>query len=245
MDAGSVMGSAADALAAAIETLRLGGPVVGLLLLMSVVALAIVIAKLQQFRAVRLGDLEPVDRALAAYRRNDPRQALALLQGRRNPVAQTVADAIQVQRRGGGDATLLREETARRAGARLETLRSHLRVLEVIATLSPLLGLFGTVLGMISAFQEMEAAGSQVDPAVLSGGIWEALMTTAVGLAVAIPATAASNWLDRRIERATHAMEDAVTQVFTAPLVSAQDSGTTQDSGDEPAQFGLAPQPAQ
>jgi biopolymer transport protein ExbB len=239
LDADKLMAGSADSLAAALETLRLGGPLVALLLLMSLVALTVVIAKLVQFRALRLGDLGPVHDALAAYRRGQVRHALGLLEGRRNPVAQTVLDAIRAERRAAADRSLLREETARRAGAHVETLRSHLRVLEVIATLSPLLGLFGTVLGMIDAFQQMEAAGSQVDPAVLSGGIWEALMTTAVGLAVAIPATAASNWLERRVERATHAMEDAVTQVYTAEAV------ITWDSGDDAAQFGFAPQAAQ
>lgn len=115
------------------------------------------------------------------------------------------------------EASVLREEIERQGRAALENLRSHTRILEVIATLSPLLGLFGTVLGMIDAFREMEAAGSRVDPSVLSGGIWEALLTTAFGLAVAIPATAAVNWLDRVVERVEHEMADAVTQVLTGP----------------------------
>ncbi len=57
---------------------------------------------------------------------------------------------------------------------------------------------------MIEAFRQLEAAGNQVNPAILSGGIWEALLTTAVGLAVAIPAVVALNWLERRIERLAH-----------------------------------------
>ena len=118
------------------------------------------------------------------------------------------------------DQATLREEVLRQATAALETLRSHLRGLEVIASLSPLLGLLGTVLGMIEAFRRLQEAGSQVDPAVLSGGIWEALLTTAVGLAVAIPAVAALNWLERRIERFGHRLEDSVTRVFTARLHS-------------------------
>lgn len=234
-----VIDGGSGALTAALDALSLGGPVVAILLLLSVVALGVVLAKLAQFRALRIGDMAPVEHALTAYRRGDPQQALHALDGRRNPVAQTVAEAIRAERRSTADRALLREETARRAGAQIENLRSHLRILEVIATLSPLLGLFGTVLGMINAFQEMEAAGSQVDPAVLSGGIWEALLTTAVGLAVAIPATAASNWLDRRVERVTHAMEDAVTRVYTAEIA------ITQDSDDDAAQFALSPQAAQ
>lgn len=113
-----------------------------------------------------------------------------------------------------------REEVLRVAKDLLERLRSHLRVLEVIATLSPLLGLLGTVLGMITAFQALESAGNRVDPAILSGGIWEALLTTAVGLSVAIPTVVALNWFERRIERTAHEIEDAATRVFTADIAN-------------------------
>ena len=113
------------------------------------------------------------------------------------------------------DEALVREEMQRVGARELESLRSHLRVLEVIGTLSPLLGLFGTVLGMIEAFRRLEEAGSRVDPAILSGGIWEALLTTAIGLAVAIPAVAALNWLERKVERLRHDMEDCATRLFT------------------------------
>jgi biopolymer transport protein ExbB len=109
----------------------------------------------------------------------------------------------------------LKEELERYALGRLHELRAFLRPLEVIATLSPLLGLLGTVLGMIVAFQQMEAAGRQVDPTVLSGGIWQALLTTAVGLAVAIPVVAVHSWLERKTDRVAHHMNDAVTRVFT------------------------------
>ncbi len=122
-----------------------------------------------------------------------------------------------------GDATL-REELVRVASRQLETLSGYLRALEVIATLSPLLGLLGTVLGMIQAFQELAIAGSQVDPALLSGGIWQALLTTALGLAVAIPVVLVHSWLERRVERCGHAMEDAVTRVFTFALTPAPSS---------------------
>ena len=106
----------------------------------------------------------------------------------------------------------------RLGGDTLEQLRSWFRPLEVIATLAPLLGLFGTVLGMIQAFQQLEAAGNQVNPAILSGGIWEALLTTAAGLAVAIPTVAALNWLERRTERFAHDTDSAVARLFTRDL---------------------------
>jgi biopolymer transport protein ExbB len=82
----------------------------------------------------------------------------------------------------------------------IQRLSFGLRPLEVIATVAPLLGLFGTVLGMIEAFKAMEAAGAQVDPAVLSGGIWQALLTTAVGLGVAIPVSLIHSLFERQHE---------------------------------------------
>ncbi len=81
-------------------------------------------------------------------------------------------------------------------------MRNGMRVLELIAATAPLLGLLGTVLGMIEAFQQLEEAGSQVDPSLLSGGIWKALLTTAAGLVVAMPALAAWHVFDRRLESA-------------------------------------------
>ena len=94
--------------------------------------------------------------------------------------------------------------------------RKYFRILEVIATLSPLLGLFGTVLGMIDAFQQLEGAGSTVDPAILSGGIWVALLTTAAGLAVAIPTIILLNYLEGVADRYKAELEDSITRVFTA-----------------------------
>ncbi len=211
-----------------------GGPVVVLLLAISVATLAIVIAKLVQFAGLRIGDARPIHHGLSAYRAGNPRQALAILAASRNPAAQVAAGAIRELPAAGSRTDLLREEIGRRAAAEIEALRSHLRTIEVVATLSPLLGLFGTVLGMIDAFRAMEAAGSRVDPAVLSGGIWEALLTTAVGLAVAVPSVAAVNYFDRRVEHVTHIMEDAVTQVFTASVVPER-SSETGDAAAQPA----------
>ena len=71
--------------------------------------------------------------------------------------------------------------------------------LEIIAQVSPLLGLLGTVIGMISSFNQLEIGGSLVDPAVLAGGIWTALLTTAVGLIVAIPSLIAHYFFEKKL----------------------------------------------
>lgn len=201
-----------------LEMLQTGGPVVALLLAMSVVALTIVFLKLWQFSHLRIGDRRTARAALQLYRDGRIDDAVATAEGTRNPAAQALAQALRGQRRGVAEAAV-REEVARYGGDALFSLRSLFRPLEVIASLAPLLGLFGTVLGMIEAFRQLEgAAGGQVDPAILSGGIWVALLTTAVGLAVAMPAVALLNWLERRVDGLAHEMNMVVTQVFTEDL---------------------------
>ena len=220
-------------LGAARDLLGAGGPVVAILLLLSVVALAVSLAKLFQFHRMRLDPDGAAEIGLTALRQGQPAHAIQALRAGRGVLPPLLMSAVEGLRGGQTreaqtreaqtrDAQTheakIREEAERLAAGLLETLRSHLRLLEVIAALSPLLGLLGTVLGMIEAFQQMEAAGSRVEPSVLSGGIWEALLTTAVGLAVAIPSVAAFNGFERHIERMAHGIEDALTRVFTAPL---------------------------
>ncbi|MDN5788602.1 MotA/TolQ/ExbB proton channel family protein [Pseudorhodobacter sp.] len=107
-----------------------------------------------------------------------------------------------------------REETARLAQQELGKLRSGLRALELIVTIAPLIGLLGTVLGMIEAFRTLQESGGQGDPSLLAGGIWEALLTTAAGMAVAIPAAVALSWFESIAERAQTRMEDIATRIF-------------------------------
>ncbi len=71
--------------------------------------------------------------------------------------------------------------------------------LEIISQVSPLIGLLGTVLGMIDSFNELELGGSLVDPSILAGGIWTALLTTAMGLLVAIPALVSHYFFEKKI----------------------------------------------
>jgi biopolymer transport protein ExbB len=207
-----------DPINGAVEIIALGGPVVALLLLMSLIAITIVLAKLFQFRRVRINDRRTARNALKLYRGGNASAAITSARRSPNPAARTLARAIELRQRAGIAEGVLREDIMQYGGDMLESLRSHLRPLEVIAALAPLLGLLGTVLGMIEAFRDLEQAGSQVDPAVLSGGIWQALLTTAVGLAVAMPVIVALNWLERAVDRCAHEMDSVVTRVFTADL---------------------------
>jgi biopolymer transport protein ExbB len=206
---------APEGFAQAVELLGQGGPVVAVLVAMSVFALAIVLAKAVQFAGPALAGQGRARRAVGLFREGRVRAARDCVEGRRGLAPRIARDAIAGLAAGRAP-ELVREDALRRASVGLEGLRGWLRPLEVIAALAPLLGLFGTVLGMIEAFAALEAAGSRVDPAVLSGGIWEALLTTAVGLAVAIPAVAAVNWFERRVERADLAIESLISGLVTA-----------------------------
>lgn len=196
------------------EFMQVGGPVVWILTALSVIALAIILMKLWQFALTRPEASGHLERVLVNWKHGESEQALALLNNKR-PVDELVHMSIKGSHSAHAELDTLKEELDRVATLRLNQLRAYLRPLEVIATLSPLLGLLGTVLGMIVAFQQMEAAGNQVDPSVLSGGIWQALLTTAVGLAVAIPVVMAHNWMERKVERVAALMNDTVTRVFT------------------------------
>ncbi len=95
----------------------------------------------------------------------------------------------------------------------LSRLEGHLKALSTIAHISPLLGLLGTVTGMIQAFQKLESLGSGVNIEVLAGGIWEALLTTAVGLTIAIPAMVAYNFFNAKIDSIESRMEYIVVKM--------------------------------
>ena len=87
--------------------------------------------------------------------------------------------------------------------------------LEIIAQVSPLIGLLGTVIGMIDSFNELELGGSLVDPSILAGGIWTALLTTAMGLIVAIPALISHYFFDKKLTYSTQSLS-----VFLAKLMN-------------------------
>ncbi len=201
-------------LANTLDLLAKGGPVMMVLLAVSGLAVLIIVAKLLQFARLGLGNLRFVDPAMTALGRSEPQAALALLAKRRHPVARAMESAITTST----DSRLTPEdrdaEINRVGSAQIRDLESHLRGLEVIANLSPLLGLLGTVIGMIGAFAKLEDAGSKVDPAMLAGGIWEALLTTAFGLVIAIPALAAFYVLEGRVESVRAVMKDVVTRIL-------------------------------
>ncbi|AUQ63422.1 MotA/TolQ/ExbB proton channel family protein [Phaeobacter inhibens] len=206
--------TASDAAAQAVKFLRDGGPSIWAIAALSVITLALILWKIWRLALIGAWSRGKAGRAVAAFERGEQDTARDIVRGRRGIRSKVVASALA------SVCTLpedrAREETARVAKLHLASAGTGLGALELIATIAPLLGLLGTVLGMIAAFQALQAAGSKADPALLAGGIWEALLTTAAGMAVAIPASAALTWFEAVITRIRRDVEDSATRIFVA-----------------------------
>ncbi|MEQ9259796.1 MAG: MotA/TolQ/ExbB proton channel family protein [Roseovarius sp.] len=185
----------------------LGGPVVMVLIGVSVVATATVLYKIWQFGAAGVGRHKALAEAVAAWDRGDRSGARAALDRSTSYLAPVIEMAFVS---GAEDEGRLRAE----AETRFARLEAGFRLLDSVVQLSPLLGLFGTVLGMIEAFQSLQQAGTQVDPSLLAGGIWVALLTTAVGLAVAMPTALVLSWLEGRMDAERVTAERAIATVL-------------------------------
>lgn len=197
------------------EDLSRGGVALWIIAALSVFTVALILWKLWRLTLAGAWRGRRAEAAVRAWVAGDAEAAQRQLNGRLGIRARLVRAAIAARRDPALTDATAREEVLRAARAELRTARAGLRGLELVATIAPLLGLFGTVLGMIAAFQALQSAGSQADPALLAGGIWEALLTTAAGMAVAIPAGVALVWFESVADRLQADMEDAATRIFT------------------------------
>lgn len=188
--------------------LELGGPVVAILIVASIATLSLVLYKLWQYRAAGVGRHIELSRAIEAWDRQDRAAAVAHLDKSRSYLVPVIQMALT------GEDRTLSERVDAEAEARFAELEQGLNVLDIVAQLAPLLGLFGTVLGMINAFQTLQGAGNAVDPSLLAGGIWVALLTTAAGLAVAMPTSLILTWFEARMTRERIFANRALRTVF-------------------------------
>jgi biopolymer transport protein ExbB len=174
------------------------GPVGAVLVVLSVISVFLIILKFLTLMGAGLSRTASANEFLRRLAEDD-REALQFLESSSAPMARILLVGAKLAE---ADAPLPRIEADMRdaAIAYLLKLSRFNRTLELIGLIAPLLGLLGTILGMIGAFQALQGAGVQADPTVLAGGIWEALLTTALGLAVAIPAIVAFNLIENRID---------------------------------------------
>ncbi|KPP83543.1 MAG: biopolymer transport protein ExbB [Rhodobacteraceae bacterium HLUCCO07] len=197
------------------DFLALGGPAIWLIAALSVLTLALILWKIWRLILMGAWAGRCTESAIRLWEDGFAQDACAALSRRRSLRAIVAYRAMQTRIGEGFSDATAREEIRRVASRELARARAGLRALDLIATIAPLLGLLGTVLGMITAFQTLQEAGSRADPAALAGGIWEALLTTAAGMAVAIPAGVALAWFESVADRAQRDMEDAATRILT------------------------------
>lgn len=196
--------------------LDLGGPVVAVLAAVSVLTLAVILYKLWQFRSVGVGRHRAIRAAVACWDQGNHEKSRAALKTSTSYLKPLIAQALDAR-----PDPELRGRLEAEAEALFSRLESGFRLLDSVAQLAPLLGLFGTVLGMIEAFQSLQAAGSSVDPSLLAGGIWVALLTTAVGLAVAMPTSLVLSWFEARMH-GERVLADKALSAVLVPRVAAR-----------------------
>lgn len=209
-------------LATVTDFLMLGGPAIQAIAALAVLTLALILWKIWRlFLTGAWRGERRTARAVTLWTDGRTAQAVAMLERRSNPRARVALAAMQAQLDPSIGRNDAESETQRVAKAELTRLRGGLKALELCSTVAPLLGLLGTVLGMIAAFQALQEAGARADPAALAGGIWEALLTTAAGMAVAIPASVGLTWFESVVERMRHSMEDSATRILLRPALAA------------------------
>lgn len=196
------------------ELLDKGGFVMGIILVLSVYVLAVIMFKSYQFWRLGAFNTSFFKTFLEYIEEKKFSDAARIAGSTKSPLARFSEAALQTLV-GSKEAEEKKLRVVEAAGAReLRPFESHLRGLEMVANIAPLLGLLGTVIGMVSVFSNINQVGSRVDPALLAGGIWEALLTTVGGLSVAIPALAAHYIIEARIEDIRSKMKDGVSFII-------------------------------
>ncbi len=173
-----------------------GGPMMYPLLICSILTVAYTIERsFHFFRAGRSADVPQVIHDLIEKEQFD--QALRLAETSPGPVSAVLAKGLM---HAGEKKEFIEEEITLEGTTEIKRLSKHLHLIELISRIAPLMGLLGTVLGMVNAFQQVAQANSSVDPSMLAGGIWEALITTAAGLGVAIPSMIVHHLLEEKVQ---------------------------------------------
>lgn len=180
------------------------------ILFASAVAIVVFIERALHCHRAQINSAEFLNGVRTVLRRDNVVEALSICDATPGPVARLVKTAI-LNRDFGRER--VRESLEEAGLAEVPRLEEKLNLLATIAQLAPLLGLLGTVLGMIHIFRGMEHEGLNASVQMLSGGVWEALICTAAGLGVSIPAHAAYNYLVSRVNEIVLDMEKAATEI--------------------------------
>lgn len=183
------------------------------ILLCSVVALAIFLERIIRFARLRIRGDGFVEKMVRHLKDDEEPQAYDLALATDTPMGRVLAQGMTARDL---DRETLETVLVHATDEEVRNLSRYVQALATIGNIAPLLGLMGTVLGMINAFMVIEQMGGKVNASVLAGGIWEAMHTTAVGLAVALPTMVAHSYLIHRIDRYEAQLQDGTVAFIKA-----------------------------
>jgi biopolymer transport protein ExbB len=206
-----------------IEFLAKGGILVIPILLCSMLALAIFLERLIRFARVNIRESDLVGKVGRYLIEGEDNKATELVKDNNSPIARVLEHALEVKDQ---DREILETVIVHTTDEEVRTLSSYLNVLATIGNIAPLLGLLGTVIGMIKAFMVIQEMGGKVNASVLAGGIWEAMLTTALGLSVALPTMVAHSYLVSRVDNFHAQIQDGAV-AFIKALGKSQQRGVS------------------
>ncbi|MGB3977328.1 MAG: MotA/TolQ/ExbB proton channel family protein [bacterium] len=208
------------------ESLAKGGPMMIFIGLCSVITVAITIERLVRLKNDRILPVGFRDSILSLLKQGQFSKAYNVSQGQTEIGVEVIRSGLQHA----GSSREIIKESFEHAGRQLNLeLNRRLGTLATVASVSPLLGLMGTVLGMIRVFRVISVQGVG-DPGALSGGISEALLTTAAGLAVGIPSLIIHNHFVQKVEKINYFLEGFAAEILDLISCEAAVGSETQEN---------------
>lgn len=187
-----------------LELAMKGGWIMVVLAILSIVGVYIFVERFMTLRKSMKRNPYLLDRIKDNLRDNDVKSAMNYCEKQNTPMSRILAKGVKDYKL---DAVSVRQVLENNAGLEIANLEKGLPVLSTIAAVAPMLGFLGTVTGMVQAFWQMSNAGNNIDISLLSGGIYEAMVTTVGGLVVGIIAIFAYNYLVAQVDRVQNFME--------------------------------------
>jgi biopolymer transport protein ExbB len=200
-----------------------GGPIIWLILIAAAVALVVFVERVLLCHRSQINSAEFLNGVRNVLKRDNIVEAISICDATPGPVARLFKIAILNRDRG---RDRVREALEEAGLTEVPQLEERLNLLATIAQIAPLLGLLGTIIGFIRIFSKLQAEGLYAHMSTLSGGIWEALICAAAGIAVAIPVHAGYNYLVSRINKIVLDMERSAGEIVNI---------VTENSGPKPS----------
>lgn len=198
-----------------LEIFRSGGPLMYVILLLAILGLAVVLDRIFYLLIKESKDIESVkEEIIVAIKSDKIKEAIEICGEHKSSAARVLKGILkEVYYDDEAEISLLEEKAREVALEELPKLEKNMWLLSMAAQLSPLVGLLGTVTGMIMAFNVISQSGTG-DPKALASGISQALITTAAGLIVAVPAVFAYNYLNRKIDTVLNSIEKSSVEII-------------------------------